>query len=113
MQISVLLFFIFFVDTLSSLLKAKCNAPRFKKGQESCTPTSIALRLFPAVLQDVYAQIGRVKLEGSLGQIGHRPISLLAGSQSQVLLLLFLPLSDGNSCKFQRPKRVNRNHLHC
>lgn len=54
----------------------------------------------PLALQDVCARIGWVGLEGPRRQIGHRPITLLADAESLVLLLLFLRLSHGNSCKF-------------
>lgn len=56
--------------------------------------------LHPAALQNVCARIGW-SWKGLVGQIGHRPITLLAGSESLVLLpLLFLRLSHGNSFEF-------------
>lgn len=46
-----------------------------------------------------FARIGwKEGLEGPQGQIGHRPITFLAGAES--LVLHFLLLSHGNSCKF-------------
>lgn len=78
--------------------------------------SAVAPSMCPAALQEVCTLIGQVGLDRSGSQIGHRPISLLAGTRSLVQLLILLVFFLPHQMEVHVnswPQKANKSDLGC